>query len=130
MFRVLITDPLSEQGIEKLQEASDVEVVQKTNLTPAELLTEVAEADALIVRSQTQVTAEVIEAGSRLKAVGLRQRHLDVFQHDREQRPFAVGPAQPVEIVDRFERGPEAVPARQRHPGLRPREDPGDGPSW
>lgn len=70
MFRVLITDPLSEQGIEKLQEASDVEVIQKTNLTPAELLTEVAEADALIVRSQTQVTAEVIEAGSRLKAIG------------------------------------------------------------
>lgn len=70
MHRVLITDPLSEQGIEQLLHAEDVEVIRKTDLTPEQLLQEVSEADALLVRSQTQVTAEVIAAGKRLKAIG------------------------------------------------------------
>jgi D-3-phosphoglycerate dehydrogenase / 2-oxoglutarate reductase len=70
VYRILITDPLSDQGIEKLLQAPDVEVLQKTNLTPGQLLEEIAEADALLVRSQTKVTAEVIQAGKKLKAIG------------------------------------------------------------
>lgn len=70
MFRVLITDPLSNQGIEKLLDAPDVEVIRKTDLTPEQLLDEITTADALIVRSQTQVTADVIRAGEKLKAIG------------------------------------------------------------
>ncbi|PTX59866.1 D-3-phosphoglycerate dehydrogenase [Melghirimyces profundicolus] len=70
MFRVLITDPLSRQGTEQLLNAPDVEVVQKTDLKKEELLVEVADADALIVRSQTQVTADVIQAARKLKAIG------------------------------------------------------------
>ncbi|MDN4594171.1 phosphoglycerate dehydrogenase [Polycladomyces subterraneus] len=70
MYRVLITDPLSDQGIERLHEAEDVEVVKKTGLSPEELLIEIENADALLVRSQTKVTAEVIKAGKKLKAIG------------------------------------------------------------
>lgn len=70
MFRVLITDPLSDQGIEKLLEAPDVEVIRKTDLSMEQLLEEVSTADALIVRSQTQVTDPVIQAGGNLKAIG------------------------------------------------------------
>lgn len=70
MHRVLITDPLSRQGIEQLLQAEDIEVIQKTDLTPEQLLDEVKDADALLVRSQTQVTADVLAAGKRLKAVG------------------------------------------------------------
>ncbi|BCU81730.1 D-3-phosphoglycerate dehydrogenase [Polycladomyces abyssicola] len=70
MYRVLITDPLSDQGIERLLEAEDVEVVKKTGLSPEELLVEIEHADALLVRSQTKVTAEVIQAGKKLKAIG------------------------------------------------------------
>ncbi|PTM58643.1 phosphoglycerate dehydrogenase [Desmospora activa] len=70
MHRVLITDPLSEQGIEQLLQAEDIEVIRKTDLTPEQLLQEIKEADALLVRSQTQVTAEVIAAGKQLKAIG------------------------------------------------------------
>lgn len=70
MYKVLITDPLSEYGIQQLLDASDVEVVRKTNLSPAELLDVIGEYDALLVRSQTQVTAEVLSAGKKLKAVG------------------------------------------------------------
>lgn len=69
MYKILITDPLSDQGIEKLLQAEDVEVVRKTGLTPDELLLEIESADALLVRSQTQVTAEVIEKAHRLKVI-------------------------------------------------------------
>jgi len=70
MYKVLITDPLSEFGIQKLLEAPDVEVIQKPGLSPSDLLAEIGEYDALLVRSQTQVTAEVLAAGTKLKAVG------------------------------------------------------------
>ncbi|WP_126427379.1 phosphoglycerate dehydrogenase [Brevibacillus marinus] len=70
MFKVLITDPLSEHGIQQLLEAPDVEVVQQTNLSPSDLLAVIGEYDALLVRSQTQVTADVFAAGKRLKVVG------------------------------------------------------------
>lgn len=69
MFKVLITDPLSDQGIEKLLTADDVEVVKKANLSKDELLLEIESADALLVRSQTKVTREVIEKAARLKVI-------------------------------------------------------------
>lgn len=70
MYKVLISDPLSEFGIQKLLDAPDVEVVQKPGLSPSDLLAEIGEYDALLVRSQTQVTQEVLAAGKKLKAVG------------------------------------------------------------
>ncbi|MFX3920596.1 phosphoglycerate dehydrogenase, partial [Streptococcus suis] len=66
MYKVLITDPLSEFGIQQLLDAEDVEVVRKTNLSPAELIEVIGDYDALLVRSQTQVTAEVLAAGKNL----------------------------------------------------------------
>jgi len=69
VYKVLITDPLSNQGIEKLLAAQDVEVIQKHNLSPEELMLEIESADALLVRSQTKVTAEIIEKASRLKVI-------------------------------------------------------------
>jgi D-3-phosphoglycerate dehydrogenase len=69
MYKVLITDPLSDQGIDKLLRAEDVEVVRKIGLTGEALLSEIATADALLVRSQTKVTEEVINQGSRLKVI-------------------------------------------------------------
>ncbi|SFJ91956.1 phosphoglycerate dehydrogenase [Thermoflavimicrobium dichotomicum] len=70
MYRVLITDPLSDLGIQKLLDAKDVEVIRKTDLTLEELLLEIESADALLVRSQTKVTAEVLEKARRLKVIG------------------------------------------------------------
>lgn len=69
MYKVLITDPLSDHGIEKLLQAEDIQVVRKTDLTFDELLLEIESADALLVRSQTKVTREVIEKGRRLKVI-------------------------------------------------------------
>lgn len=69
-FVVLVTDPLAEEGLEVLRNAGGFEVRVRTGLSPQELSAEVAEADALIVRSGTQATAEVLAAGPRLKVVG------------------------------------------------------------
>lgn len=70
MHKVLITDPLSPQGIQALEEASDVELIKKTNLSEEKLMQEIAAADALLVRSQTQVTASLLEAAQTLKVIG------------------------------------------------------------
>ena len=66
--RVLVSDPLAEEGLLILREASDVDV--KTGLKEDELCGVIGEYDALIVRSGTEVTAKVIEAGKKLKFIG------------------------------------------------------------
>ena len=69
MHRILISDPLHPLGVKLLEEAG----AEVTVLAPQDkhlLLEKVADVDALIVRSGTQVTAEVLEAGKRLKVVG------------------------------------------------------------
>ncbi|HLR64746.1 MAG TPA: phosphoglycerate dehydrogenase [Pseudogracilibacillus sp.] len=69
-FKVLISDPLSEEGIFPLRQADNVDVVIKTDLSEKQLLDEIDQYDALLVRSQTQVTREVIEKGIHLKVIG------------------------------------------------------------
>lgn len=69
-FHVLITDPLSEEGIQPLRQAENLEITIVTDLSKEALLQEVKYADALLVRSQTQVSRDVIEAASNLKIIG------------------------------------------------------------
>lgn len=68
-YKVLVSDELPESGLTPLRAAANLEVDLKTNLTPAQLLEIMPHYDALIVRSSTQVTADVIEAGKRLRVV-------------------------------------------------------------
>lgn len=68
--RVLVSDPISEVGVELLNAHPDITADFKVGLSPEELISIIGEYDALIVRSQTKVTAEVLAAASRLKAVG------------------------------------------------------------
>ncbi|MGM8212501.1 phosphoglycerate dehydrogenase [Virgibacillus sp. W0430] len=69
-FKVLISDPLSEEGIFPLREAENIEIVINTELTHEALLEEIKNYDALLVRSQTQVSRDIIEKGSNLKVIG------------------------------------------------------------
>jgi D-3-phosphoglycerate dehydrogenase len=69
MFKVLITDSLHEQGLEPLLNAPDINVSFRPGLAGEELLKEIETADALLVRSRTRVTAEVIGRGKRLKVI-------------------------------------------------------------
>jgi len=65
--KVLVTDPLAPAGVEILAIEHDVDVL--TELSKAELLGIIGGYDALVVRSQTQVDADVIAAGKRLKVI-------------------------------------------------------------
>lgn len=69
-FQVLISDPLSEDGIYPLREKENLNIVMETNLTPAELENKIADFDALLVRSQTKVTRTLIEKAKNLKIIG------------------------------------------------------------
>jgi D-3-phosphoglycerate dehydrogenase len=68
MAKVLVAEPLAPAGIELLQARHEVVAVKSA--TPEELLTLVADVDALVIRSATQVTAEVLAAAPNLKVVG------------------------------------------------------------
>jgi D-3-phosphoglycerate dehydrogenase len=69
MARILVTEKIADSGLERLRDAGhDVDI--RVGLTPGELLAEVPGAAALIIRSATEVTAEVLEAGEELVVVG------------------------------------------------------------
>jgi D-3-phosphoglycerate dehydrogenase len=67
-WTILISDGLDESGQALLRPAARVE--DRAGITPAELLQAAAGCEALIVRSRSKVTAEVLEAGRRLRVVG------------------------------------------------------------
>src|SRR3954451_984097 len=67
--RVLVSEPLAERGLDAMRSAGlDVDV--QTGLAPEQLLDAIRGAHALVIRSATQVTAEVLDAGSELGGVG------------------------------------------------------------
>ncbi|MFP3905633.1 MAG: phosphoglycerate dehydrogenase [Acidimicrobiales bacterium] len=69
MARILVTESLAERGLERLREAGH-EVDIQLGPTPEELLELVKGASALVIRSATKVTAEVLDAGSDLVVIG------------------------------------------------------------
>ena len=70
-LRVLVTDKLAEEGLERLRGERAIELVVDTKLAqdPAGLREALAEADGIVVRSGTQLTAEVLEGQARLRAI-------------------------------------------------------------
>jgi D-3-phosphoglycerate dehydrogenase len=67
--RVLVTEKIAQSGLDLLADAGhDVDV--REGLSPEELLEAIVGASAVIIRSATQVTAEVLAAGSSLQVVG------------------------------------------------------------
>jgi D-3-phosphoglycerate dehydrogenase len=67
--KVLVCDPIHEEGIEKLRQAS-FEVDVNPTIGPETLRKVISNYDVLIVRSRTKVTREIIEAGRRLRVIG------------------------------------------------------------
>jgi len=66
--RVLVTDPLAEEGLAYLRQQAAVDV--RLGLSPPELAAAIAGYEGLIVRSGTRVTAQVIWAADRLAVIG------------------------------------------------------------
>jgi D-3-phosphoglycerate dehydrogenase len=66
-MKVLVADPIAQEGIETLSAQATVDV--RLRLKPEELAAIIDDYDALVVRSETQVTAEIIEAGKKLQVI-------------------------------------------------------------
>jgi D-3-phosphoglycerate dehydrogenase len=66
-MKVLVADPIAPEGIEILKKHAEVDV--KTGLKPEELISIIGEYEGLMVRSETKVTAKVIEAGKKLQVI-------------------------------------------------------------
>jgi len=69
-MKVLVSDNLGEVGIRMFKEAEGIEVDVKTGLSPDELKSIIGPYDALVIRSATKVTEDLLEAASNLKVVG------------------------------------------------------------
>jgi len=65
---VHVADPLAEDGLVLLRERCEVRTT--TGLAEADLASRLADVDALIVRSETKVTAKILDAAPRLAVVG------------------------------------------------------------
>lgn len=68
-MKVLVSDPIAPQGVEILKNAG-FEVTEQSGLSPEELAKIIPDYDAIIVRSATKVTKEIIEAAKNLKVIG------------------------------------------------------------
>ena len=68
MSKVLVSDPIDQAGIDILSQVATVNV--KLGLSPEELVQIIPEYDALMIRSGSRVTKEIIEAGTQLKIIG------------------------------------------------------------
>lgn len=69
-FRVLLADEIAPEGLAILEEAGGLEVDPRGGIDGEELRSIIGGYDALIVRSRTTVTAELLEAAERLKVIG------------------------------------------------------------
>ena len=69
MTSILVSDAISEEGLTILR-SSGFEVVYKPEITPEDLVKEIPGYDGLVIRSRTNVTAEVLKAAKKLKVVG------------------------------------------------------------
>ena len=69
MARILVTENIADGGLQQLRAAGHV-VDVRLGLSPDELVEVIPGAAALIIRSATQVTREVLEAGTDLVVVG------------------------------------------------------------
>ncbi len=68
--KVLIADAISQRGVDELCRDGAIEAVVKTGLSEKELVDLIPDFSALVVRSQTTVTADILNAGAKLRVVG------------------------------------------------------------
>ena len=83
-MKILVADPIAEEGIKFLRSYAQVDV--KTKLEVEQLKAIIADYDALIVRSQTKVGAEVIQLAKKLKVIGRAGVGIDNIDVDAATR--------------------------------------------
>lgn len=83
-MKVLVTDPIADEGIDILRSYAQVDI--KLGLKPEEIISIIGDYEALVIRSQTQVSAKVIEAGKKLQVIaraGVGVDNIDVDEATR-----------------------------------------------
>jgi D-3-phosphoglycerate dehydrogenase len=83
-YRVLVSDPLAEEGIELLRDECEINIC--TDLSEDKLVEVIGDYDALLVRSGTQVNERVIEAAEKLKFIGRAGAGVDNINLDAATR--------------------------------------------
>ena len=68
--KVLVSDKLSDSGLEVLRNAQAIQVDYRPGLSHDELADAISDYDALIIRSGSKVTAQVLERAGRLRVIG------------------------------------------------------------
>jgi D-3-phosphoglycerate dehydrogenase len=68
--KVLIADSISQRGIDDLSAGHALDVTVRTGLREEELIQLIPDFSAIVVRSQTKITARILQAGSRLRVIG------------------------------------------------------------
>ncbi|MFS0644377.1 phosphoglycerate dehydrogenase [Siminovitchia sp. 179-K 8D1 HS] len=87
MYKVLVTDAISDSGLKALYDHPNFTVEKKSGLSPEELKEVIKGYDALIVRSQTQVTEELLESADHLRVIaraGVGVDNIDVSAATRK----------------------------------------------
>ena len=69
-MKVLVSDKLGDAGVKLFEKEDGIDVDVKTGLSPDELKAVIGDYDALVVRSATKVTEEILEAAENLKVIG------------------------------------------------------------
>ena len=69
-MKVLVADKISPKGVAYLRQQPGIEVIEAYGSAPAKLLELVKDVQAIAVRSETKITAEVMAAAPQLKVVG------------------------------------------------------------
>lgn len=69
-IKILVSDPLAKEGIKILEEEKSFKVDQRSKVPPSELKELIKDYDALIIRSGTKVTSDIISAAHNLKIIG------------------------------------------------------------
>jgi len=83
-MKILVADSVSEEGIDILRPHAEIDV--KPGLKLEELVSIIGDYEALIVRSQTKVTAEIIRAGKKLQVIGRAGVGVDNIDVDEATR--------------------------------------------
>lgn len=86
MKKVLIADPLSNEGLEILRSGQDVEVVVKDDISADDLLREIGDYSAVVVRSRTKITGDVIGAAKNLEVIARGGVGLDNIDLDAAKK--------------------------------------------
>ncbi|OQA55392.1 MAG: D-3-phosphoglycerate dehydrogenase [Candidatus Omnitrophica bacterium ADurb.Bin277] len=70
IMKVLVSDSLGQGGMDVLRKEKSIQVDEKVGLKPEELKRIIGEYDAVLIRSTTKITKEIIEAGKKLRVIG------------------------------------------------------------